>query len=64
MGVHYVKGALVQSGTVDGFEALLRWRMPNGRIGQPASLEAAFEDLEVAASICIYTNDHITVETL
>jgi diguanylate cyclase (GGDEF)-like protein/PAS domain S-box-containing protein len=41
----------LQSGTVDGFEALLRWRTPSGRIGQPAALEAAFEDLEVAAAI-------------
>ncbi|HSR00216.1 MAG TPA: EAL domain-containing protein, partial [Sphingomicrobium sp.] len=39
------------SGAVDGFEALLRWYMPNGRIGQPAALEAAFDDLEVAAAI-------------
>jgi EAL domain-containing protein (putative c-di-GMP-specific phosphodiesterase class I) len=41
----------LQNGTVEGFEALLRWRMPNGRIGEPALLEAAFEDLEVAAAI-------------
>jgi diguanylate cyclase (GGDEF)-like protein/PAS domain S-box-containing protein len=41
----------LQSGTVDGFEALLRWRTPRGRIGQPAAIEAAFEDLDVAASI-------------
>jgi EAL domain-containing protein (putative c-di-GMP-specific phosphodiesterase class I) len=41
----------LQSGTVDGFEALLRWRTPRGRIGQPATLEAAFEDLEVAAAL-------------
>jgi diguanylate cyclase (GGDEF)-like protein/PAS domain S-box-containing protein len=34
-----------------GFEALLRWRTPNGRIGLPASIEAAFEDLDVAAAI-------------
>lgn len=39
------------SGSVEGFEALLRWRMPNGRIGQPAALAAAFEDLEVAGAI-------------
>jgi diguanylate cyclase (GGDEF)-like protein/PAS domain S-box-containing protein len=39
------------SGAVEGFEALLRWRMPNGRIGLPAALQAAFEDLEVAAAI-------------
>ena len=34
-----------------GFEALLRWRTPRGKIGSPASLEAAFEDLDVAAQI-------------
>ena len=39
------------SGSIEGFEALLRWRRPNGRIGQPSAIEAAFEDLEVAASI-------------
>jgi len=39
------------SGSVEGFEALLRWRMPDGRIGQPAALAAAFEDLEVAGAI-------------
>jgi len=38
-------------GGVEGFEALLRWRMPDGRIGLPGDLEAAFEDLEVAAAI-------------
>ena len=29
------------TGALEGFEALLRWRMPNGRIGEPAALEAA-----------------------
>jgi diguanylate cyclase (GGDEF)-like protein/PAS domain S-box-containing protein len=37
--------------SIVGFEALLRWRTPHGRVGMPASLEAAFEDLEVAAHI-------------
>jgi diguanylate cyclase (GGDEF)-like protein/PAS domain S-box-containing protein len=37
--------------SIVGFEALLRWRTPSGRIGLPASLEAAFEDLDVAAQI-------------
>jgi diguanylate cyclase (GGDEF)-like protein/PAS domain S-box-containing protein len=41
----------LQSGTIEGFEALLRWRTPSGRIASPAALEAAFEDLEVAAAI-------------
>src|SRR5690606_15453531 len=34
-----------------GFEALLRWRNPRGRIGSPAALEAAFEDSDVSAQI-------------
>jgi diguanylate cyclase (GGDEF)-like protein/PAS domain S-box-containing protein len=34
-----------------GFEALLRWRTPRGQIGMPGALDAAFEDLEVAAQI-------------
>ena len=36
---------------LEGFEALLRWRTPDGRIDRPAALEAAFEDFEVAAAI-------------
>ena len=41
----------LQNGGVDGFEALLRWRNSKGRICPPGALEAAFEDLEVAAAI-------------
>jgi diguanylate cyclase (GGDEF)-like protein/PAS domain S-box-containing protein len=37
--------------SIVGFEALLRWRMPNGRIGMPGALEAAFEEPDVAAEI-------------
>jgi len=40
-----------RSGCVAGFEALLRWRDPNGRLRKPAALAAAFEDFEVALSI-------------
>jgi len=38
-------------GSLVGFEALLRWRTPRGRIGSPAALAAAFEDLDVAAQL-------------
>jgi diguanylate cyclase (GGDEF)-like protein/PAS domain S-box-containing protein len=41
----------LQTGRIDGFEALLRWRNGKGRICPPAALEAAFDDLEVAAAI-------------
>ena len=37
--------------SIVGFEALLRWRTPRGQIGMPGLIEAAFEDLEVAAQI-------------
>ncbi len=37
--------------TLVGFEALLRWRNPRGLIALPGALEAAFEDMEVAAQI-------------
>jgi diguanylate cyclase (GGDEF)-like protein/PAS domain S-box-containing protein len=37
--------------SIDGFEALLRWRSETGRVGEPAAIEAAFEDIEVAAAI-------------
>jgi diguanylate cyclase (GGDEF)-like protein/PAS domain S-box-containing protein len=52
----------LQSGTIDGFEALLRWRTPRGRIGQPSALEAAFEDLEVAAAISDRMIDRVIVD--
>ncbi|MBO0749145.1 MAG: EAL domain-containing protein [Porphyrobacter sp.] len=51
-----------QRGVIDGFEALLRWRMPNGRIGQPASIEAAFEDLDVAAAISDRMIDRVVAD--
>jgi diguanylate cyclase (GGDEF)-like protein/PAS domain S-box-containing protein len=37
--------------SIVGFEALLRWRTQHGQIGTPGMLEAAFEDLDVAAQI-------------
>jgi EAL domain-containing protein (putative c-di-GMP-specific phosphodiesterase class I) len=41
----------LSQGGITGFEALLRWRSPRGGMRSPATLEAAFEDLEVAAAI-------------
>ena len=41
----------LRTGQLLGFEALLRWRRPNGRIGSPKQIEAAFEDLDVACAI-------------
>ncbi len=44
----------LDSDEVVGFEALLRWRRADGRIEPPASIAAAFEDLEVASAISDY----------
>lgn len=41
----------LRSGRVAGFEALLRWRERGGRIQLPATITAAFEDLDLAAAI-------------
>jgi diguanylate cyclase (GGDEF)-like protein/PAS domain S-box-containing protein len=41
----------LRRGAVIGLEALLRWRSPQGRIGGPAALGPAFEDLELATAI-------------
>jgi len=45
-----------------GFEALLRWRMPNGRIATPTSIEAAFDDLNVAARLSDRMIDRIVAD--
>ena len=41
----------LQTGEVDGFEALLRWRDPRGTIHGAETIAAAFEDLSLAANI-------------
>jgi len=41
----------LKSGKVSGFEALLRWRSRQGKVRSPASIAAAFADLEVANAL-------------
>lgn len=41
----------LKSGRVAGFEALLRWRHPTQGVQLPATISAAFEDLELAHEI-------------
>lgn len=40
-----------RTGAPAGFEALLRWQGPNGKIQLPAGIAAAFEDLDVAQAL-------------
>lgn len=41
----------LQTGTIDGFEALLRWRDSGGKVHGAETIAAAFEDLSLAADI-------------
>lgn len=47
----YQPKVALAEGRVHGFEALLRWRHPREGIQLPATISAAFEDLDVAAAI-------------
>jgi len=49
-------------GTVHGFEALLRWRHDSRGIQLPATIGAAFEDLELAAAISDRIIDQVILD--
>ncbi len=44
---------------IEGFEALLRWHDPSSGIQLPATIAAAFDDLEVATSISQFMIDRV-----
>ena len=48
---HYQAKLDVKSGSVTGFEALLRWLHPSLGLQQPSSIEEAFNDYELASKI-------------
>jgi EAL domain-containing protein (putative c-di-GMP-specific phosphodiesterase class I) len=52
----------LENGTVYGFEALLRWRHARHGIQLPASIRAAFENLELAAAISDRIIDQVIVD--
>jgi diguanylate cyclase (GGDEF)-like protein/PAS domain S-box-containing protein len=48
---HYQPKVSLLSGEITGFEVLLRWRDPSGRLCLPDKLQAAFEDPTLSAVI-------------
>ncbi|MGF9759486.1 GGDEF and EAL domain-containing protein [Microvirga sp. 0TCS3.31] len=48
---YYQPKVCLRSGRLTGFEALLRWRNPQGHMEAPVSLQAAFEDARLASGI-------------
>ncbi|NTZ43344.1 EAL domain-containing protein [Altererythrobacter sp. SALINAS58] len=47
---------------VNGFEALLRWRDPSGKMRKPETIDAAFEDLTLAAEISDCMLDRVVAD--
>jgi diguanylate cyclase (GGDEF)-like protein/PAS domain S-box-containing protein len=50
------------SGKLIGFEALLRWWKPGGRMQAPGGIAPAFDDLELAPAIGDYMMDRISAD--
>jgi diguanylate cyclase (GGDEF)-like protein len=56
---YYQPKVELASGRVAGFEALLRWRHPTQGMQMPATILAAFEDLELASEITERMTDRV-----
>jgi EAL domain-containing protein (putative c-di-GMP-specific phosphodiesterase class I) len=48
---HYQPKVTLRTGEIVGFEALLRWRDPDGHLRRPDKLRAAFEDPAISRAI-------------
>jgi diguanylate cyclase (GGDEF)-like protein/PAS domain S-box-containing protein len=59
---YYQPKIALGAGRVAGFEALLRWRHPTQGVQMPGSIQAAFEDMELASEITQRMLDHVLID--
>jgi diguanylate cyclase (GGDEF)-like protein/PAS domain S-box-containing protein len=59
---YYQPKVELSSGRVAGFEALLRWRHPTQGVQMPGTIQAAFEDLELASEITERMLSHVLLD--
>ncbi|MBW8752871.1 MAG: EAL domain-containing protein, partial [Sphingomonadales bacterium] len=59
---YYQPKVELTSGRVAGFEALLRWRHPTQGVQMPVTIQAAFEDLELAGEITERMLNHVLLD--
>lgn len=58
----YQPKVLLADGSLIGFEALLRWRDPDGTIHLPGSVAEAFKDYELASGLASQMHDRILAD--
>jgi diguanylate cyclase (GGDEF)-like protein/PAS domain S-box-containing protein len=59
---YYQPKVELAAGRIAGFEALLRWRHPTQGVQKPHTIQAAFEDLELASEITECMLNHVLLD--
>jgi diguanylate cyclase (GGDEF)-like protein len=59
---YYQPKVELAAGRIAGFEALLRWRQPGQGVQMPHTIQAAFEDLELASEITERMLNHVLLD--
>ncbi len=59
---HYQPKVRLEDGSIIGFEALLRWRTPDGQLCLPGAVVEAFKDYELAAGLACLMQDGVLAD--
>ena len=59
---HYQPKVRLEDGSIIGFEALLRWRAPDGQLCLPGAVVEAFKDYELAAGLACLMQDGVMAD--